>query len=92
MDPRYLNISIRNRDGLVFEGNCISLSSYNDVGKFDVLAKHANFITLIQKEIVLQTKSGDERTIAVDNGVCKVKENKVNIFLGVRKDLQKIKS
>lgn len=84
MDPNILSVLIRNRDGVVFEGECLSLSSYNDVGKFDVLRLHANFISLVQKEITIVTKNGDSRTIGIDNGVCKVKENKIIIFLSIK--------
>ena len=87
MNPRVLDVIIRNRDGILFEGPCQSLSSYNDIGKFDVLGEHANFITLVSNEIDLVTSAGEERKIKVDNGVCKVRENKVAIFLGINKEL-----
>src|SRR3990167_3819998 len=88
MDPNLLNVYIRNREGVLYDGPCISLSSYNKVGKFDILGKHANFITLIEKEIVLKTPTGEVKTIVVDNGVCKVKENKISIFLGIKQNIQ----
>lgn len=87
MDPNYLSVTIRNRDGLLYQGECISLTSYNKLGKFDVLSTHANFISLIEKEVILRTKNEGERKIAVNNGVCKVKENIVTIFLGIRKEV-----
>lgn len=84
MDVKILKVVIRGREGLVFQGECSSASSFNRIGKFDILGKHANFITLIEKEIALKTVEGDERNIAVDNGLCKVTQNQVNIYLGVR--------
>jgi F0F1-type ATP synthase epsilon subunit len=87
MDPNNLSVTVRSRDGVMFEGECKSVSSYNAVGKFDILGKHANFISLISTEIKLITNTGEERTIALNNGVCKVRENKVTIFLGIKNSL-----
>jgi F0F1-type ATP synthase epsilon subunit len=84
MELGLLNVVIRNRSGILFEGECESVSSFNPVGKFNILGGLANFITLIEGTIELTTKTGDRRTIAADNGVCKVKENKVMIFLGIK--------
>lgn len=85
MDPNVLSVTVRNRAGVVYEGDCLSVTSYNKVGKFDILGKHANFITLVEKELILRPKLGAARTIPIENGVCKVRENQVSIFLGVRK-------
>ncbi len=51
MDPNVLEVYIRNREEVLFDGACKSLTSYNKVGRFDLLGMHANFITLIDKEI-----------------------------------------
>ena len=90
MDLQTLNVTIKNRDGVLFSGECRSISSYNTIGKFDILGMHANFITLLEKQIDLVTTSGQVQSIVVDNGVCKVKENNVIIFLGVKQDYENI--
>ena len=89
MESRILDVVVRNRDTVLFEGPCTSVSSYNNVGKFDVLGRHANFITLVTNKIELVTKSGERRSIDVNNGVCKVKKNEVAIFLGIKKEIKK---
>jgi len=77
--------TIRNRQGLVFEGELKSVTSFNKLGKFDVLALHANFITLIKDRIVLGKKDGKLMEIPFQTGVMMVEENKVEVFLGVGK-------
>jgi F0F1-type ATP synthase epsilon subunit len=89
MEADVLNVVIRSREGIVYQGECRSVSSFNKIGKFDILGSHANFITLVQKEINVIEKNGSPLTFKVDNGVAKVKENKVQIYLGVRQTLEK---
>ena len=36
----------------LFEGDAVSISSVNSQGKFDILAQHANFITLVETRIL----------------------------------------
>ena len=81
MDSNLISVEVRTRDGVIFEGECRSVTSYNVVGRFDILPLHANFISLIQQEVILVTAEGETRQIGVDNGLCRVKENKVKIFL-----------
>jgi len=38
-----------------FEGEAESVSSENQLGKFDVLPQHANFISLIFNEVIIVT-------------------------------------
>jgi len=80
-----LFVTIHDRNGAVFEGNAVSLSSYNQKGKFDVLTEHANFITLIQKEILIVKPDGSQKNVVVGNGVMRVVGNTVDIYLGVKK-------
>jgi len=65
-----------------FEGKVKSISSENPLGKFDVLPKHANFITLIFNELTIITDKEEKISYQFKRGVLEVTENKVNIFLG----------
>lgn len=77
------HLKIISREGAVFDGNIISLSSYNDKGKFDILSLHANFISLIYKEIVIIKSGGDKKVIKIEKALLKNKNNNLEIFLGV---------
>ncbi len=65
-----------------FQGKAVSVTSENDLGRFDILYNHSNFITLIYDELIIQTPKG-EVDYQFERGVMKVKENRVNIFLGL---------
>lgn len=52
-----LNVKIFSPTQTIFEGEAVSISSVNSMGKFDILPFHANFITLVQKTpIIVRTK------------------------------------
>lgn len=66
-----------------YDDEAISVSAENDTGPFDVLARHHNFITLLNPcEVVVKADSGDKR-IKIARGVMHVHRNKVTIFLDV---------
>lgn len=74
---------VKNRDGTVFEGDVDSVSTYNRKGIYDVLTDHANFISVIEKQILVR-KNGAVQEIPVDNGLIKVTENKIHIYLDLK--------
>jgi F0F1-type ATP synthase epsilon subunit len=78
------HLKVASREGLVFEGEVESITSYNEKGKFDVLASHANFISLIKKSLVVRT-SGDnvDKELNFDNALIRVRQNNVEVYLGV---------
>jgi len=80
-----LHLIVRNRDGIIFEEDIKSLSSKNKIGKFDVLDNHENFISIISDILVVETASGAKKEIPITNSILKVKENKVEVYAGVKK-------
>ena len=81
---RSLFLMVRSRNQVLFSGKVTSLSSFNEMGKFDVLKKHANFISLINKSLQIRLEDGSEKEIKVDHGVMRVLKNKVDVYLGIR--------
>ncbi len=66
-----------------YEGVAKSITATNDTGKFDVLAQHHNFITILnQGEIVVRDDQGEHK---INNGkaIMHVKGNKIVVFLDV---------
>lgn len=67
-----------------FEGEVEAISSQNQLGRFDILPGHTNFITFVFKELVLHSKKGKEKnTFYFERGVLEVSGDRVNIFLGL---------
>jgi F0F1-type ATP synthase epsilon subunit len=79
MDPK-LHVNIKNKETTFFDGDVTAVSSYNDVGLFDILPMHENFISIIKDKIILH-RDNAKKEIKIENGLLKVKENKVNIYL-----------
>lgn len=78
-----LFISIKSPEKTVFEGIVTGVSSFNDRGPFDILSEHENFITIVKKKLVIYPLQGDKMEWEIDQGVLKVRENKVNVFFGI---------
>lgn len=66
-----------------FRGKATAISSRNRLGKFDILPKHANFITLIFGDLTIHTPDKKNLTYQFERGVLEVSENIVNVFLGL---------
>ncbi|MBC7074215.1 hypothetical protein H5T58_02400 [Candidatus Parcubacteria bacterium] len=65
-----------------FEGDAVSVSSQNRLGNFDVLPRHANFITLIFNKLTVTLPDGKILNYEFKRGVLEVRKNEVKIFLG----------
>lgn len=77
-------LRVRDPEKVIFEGQVDSISSTNKIGKFDILDSHSNFISLIQQFLVY--KIGESvKEFKVNNGILKVRENKVYVYLGVKR-------
>ena len=75
------DVTITSPDEQVWAGKVVSVSSENSAGRFDVLANHANFITMIQnKEIVTRSVDGSDKKFIYKNAVLAVNGGKVNIY------------
>jgi F0F1-type ATP synthase epsilon subunit len=81
MQPK-INVTIKNRDIILFDGSVTAVSTYNDVGLFDVMPLHENFISLIQNKVILHNMNM-QKEFKIDQGIIKVKNNKVDIYLDV---------
>ena len=77
-----IHVIIKNKESIIFDGQVTSVSSFNDVGLFDVLPYHENFISLVRDKIILQDNNG-QKEFKINNGLLKVKNDKVDIYLGL---------
>jgi F0F1-type ATP synthase epsilon subunit len=76
-----LEVIIRDPQNLVYKGIANSVSAINSKGLFDILGIHENFITIIKDKITVRTDH-EEKEFPVVQGILKVEENVVHIFLG----------
>ena len=70
--------------GVVWEGEGTSCSMANNIGPFDILVEHTQFVTPIQEYI--RVRNNDqivwEKTLET-SAICRVKDNMVEIWLGI---------
>ncbi len=79
------HLLVRSRQGVLYEGEVSSISSYNEDGIFDILPEHANFISLIQKSLVIRDLVNNVREFNVTTALLRNRNNNVEVYLGVGK-------
>lgn len=78
-----LDLVIRNKQGVLFNGKAEAVSSKNDKGIFDILPQHENFISIIKENIVIHKKINENQEMKIENGILRAYKNKVNIYIGI---------
>ena len=79
-----IHVIIKNKNGTMVDEDAKAVSSYNEVGLFDVLSMHIHFISLIRKQVIIhQGKDGKDRTLDIGTGLMRVENNRVSIYLGL---------
>ena len=78
-----INVIVRDAENIIFDGEVDRISSFNEVGRFDIYPKHANFISIIQKELTLYRNNKIVKQVKLEQAVLKVKNDTAGIFLGI---------
>ncbi len=79
-DPT-LHVRIISPQQLILEADAQSVSSKNSQGPFDILAQHANFITMVEKNpIVVRVKGQKAQKFDFPMAIILATDNKVDIF------------
>lgn len=84
MNPT-LHVRILSPQKLILNIQAFAVSSKNSKGVFDILPQHANFITVIENELILvrlnkNTPKKDVLTFKYPIAVISVSDNNVNIY------------
>lgn len=83
-----IKLKILNREKLVLEEEVSAITSLNVRGVFDVLADHANFISLIKDYLIIHKTNGNKEEMKLDGGVLRVSNNEAQIFIGLSTPVQ----
>jgi F0F1-type ATP synthase epsilon subunit len=75
-----LHVKISTPTEVLFEGDASSVSSVNSQGAFDILPKHANFVTLVKGEPIAVRTEQRERQYSFKNAVIHTESSKVRIY------------
>jgi hypothetical protein len=82
-DKKNINVKVRDTENILFEGETDRISSFNEVGPFDIYPMHANFISIINTKITLYHKKEKIKELEFEQAVMKVKKDIAHIYLGV---------
>lgn len=78
-----IQLLIRQKERILFEGEVKAFTSSNDRGDFDILNEHANFISIINKTCTIHKLDGTKAQMEIDEGIIRVTGNKINVYLGI---------
>lgn len=76
-------LKVRDSQKIIFEGEVDRISSFNEVGPFDVYPMHANFISIIRQGLSIYKNKEKIQEIKLERGVLKVKQDVAKVFLGI---------
>lgn len=82
-DKHIIKLIVQDTENIVFDGEVDRITSYNEMGRFDVFPMHANFISIITKQIDLYQEHKKIKEIPIEQAVMKVKKDEVHIYLGI---------
>jgi F0F1-type ATP synthase epsilon subunit len=82
-DKKLLKVKVRDSQNTLFEGEVERVTSYNEVGTFDLYPMHANFISILKHTLAFYNKEKKIKELEIEQAVMKVKNDVVNIFLGI---------
>ena len=68
---------------VLFTGSAIAVTSFNEQGRFDILPYHANFISIITKNLIVHSDGKNRRKIDIKTGVLHCKNNIVKVFVDI---------
>jgi F0F1-type ATP synthase epsilon subunit len=80
---KLISVTIRDTQNIIFQGQADRVSSYNEVGRFDIYPMHANFISIINQEISVYKNNEIIKGLKIEQAIMKVKQDEVHIFLGI---------
>lgn len=76
-------ILIRDKERVVYQGQALSLTTWNDKGVFDILPEHSHFVSIIQKQLDIVKSDGKTLSVPIVKAILKVFQGEVRIYMGV---------
>jgi F0F1-type ATP synthase epsilon subunit len=83
VDNKSFKLKVRDAQKIIFDGEVDRISSFNEVGAFDVYPTHANFISIINKGLSIYKNNEKIQEIKLEQAVLKVKQDVAKVFLGI---------
>ncbi|KKQ74858.1 MAG: hypothetical protein US96_C0023G0002 [Candidatus Woesebacteria bacterium GW2011_GWB1_38_5b] len=72
---------VRNKKGVLINSQAKSITSYNRLGRFDILSTHSQYISVIEGSLLVTYEDNKTDEIPLSQGILKVLENRVSVYL-----------
>ena len=82
-DTKTMALLVQDTENVMFDGQIDRITSYNEMGKFDIYPMHANFISIITKNVEIYQNRKMVKEIEIKQAVMKVKKDRIDIYLGL---------
>ena len=82
-EEKTFKVKVRDTENIIYEGEADRISSFNEVGPFDVYPMHANFISIMRRGLIVYLNKQKIKELKFEQAVLKVKQDKAQIFLGI---------
>jgi len=83
MADKTLHLLMMSPEKKIFEGQVLSISCENELGKLDILPEHSNFMSMIEREIIIRDLAGKEKIIPIEQAIIQVLQNSVVILINI---------
>ena len=80
MADNILTVEISSPEKQIWQGNAKSVSSVNSAGPFDILAYHANFISIIENQTIRVNTGSKIEEYKFANAIIYASKNNVLIY------------
>ena len=78
-----MKLTVQDAESVLFEGEVDRITSFNEVGRFDIYPMHSNFISIIQQELALYKSGQKLKDFKIEKAILKAKQDLVTIYLGI---------
>ncbi len=90
LKPSKFHLEVNGPTGTIFAGDVKAATLINELGPFDVVEKHTNFISAIREKIIIYLLDDQTKEIPIELGIIKITRKGVEIFLGIEAVPEKI--
>lgn len=78
-----LQVKIFDKSKVFYEGGAWAVSSTNEIGPFDILSEHANFITVFREYVTVHKDEKNMQKFDFEKGIFHVRSNIVEVYVGI---------
>jgi len=76
-----LSVIISSPEKIIWAGKADSVTSENSQGSFDILSKHANFVTILEKKTIFIHHGNTKEKFLFETAVLSVRSDIVTIYV-----------